>query len=136
MTLNMPGRHNVLNALAAIAVALELGVDISSIQRSLVEFGGIGRRFQATECRLSDGSNIMLVDDYAHHPSEVAATLDAVSEGWPGRRVVLAFQLTAIAGLKNSLKIFPRCCHDRMFCCWVRFLPQVKNRLQGLTVAP
>ncbi|MEJ1366555.1 MAG: UDP-N-acetylmuramate--L-alanine ligase [Candidatus Sedimenticola sp. (ex Thyasira tokunagai)] len=92
VTLNMPGRHNVLNALAAIAVALELGVDVSSIQRSLVEFGGIGRRFQATECRLSDGRNIMLVDDYAHHPSEVAATLDAVNEGWPGRRVVLAFQ--------------------------------------------
>ncbi len=92
MTLNMPGRHNVLNALAAIGVALELGIDVPSIQRSLAGFGGIDRRFQATECRLPDGRNILLVDDYGHHPREVAATLDAVSEGWPGRRVVLAFQ--------------------------------------------
>ncbi|MES9844706.1 MAG: UDP-N-acetylmuramate--L-alanine ligase [Candidatus Sedimenticola sp. PURPLELP] len=92
VTLNMPGRHNVLNALAAIAVARELGVEISAIQRALDGFQGIGRRFQTNECRLPDGREILLVDDYGHHPREVAATLEAVREGWPKRRMVLAFQ--------------------------------------------
>ena len=92
VTLRMPGRHNVQNALAAISVALELGCGIPSIQRALDGFEGIGRRFQAVECRLPDGGNIMLVDDYGHHPRELEATLAAVREGWPGRRLVLAFQ--------------------------------------------
>ncbi len=92
VTLNMPGRHNVLNALAAIAIALELDVKVPEIQQALVGFQGIGRRFQAHQCQLADGREVMLVDDYAHHPREVGATLDAVSDGWPDRRVVLAFQ--------------------------------------------
>ena len=92
VTLRMPGRHNVQNALAAICVALELGCDVSSIQRALAGFEGIGRRFQAVECSLPDGGSIMLVDDYGHHPRELEATLTAVREGWPGRRMVLAFQ--------------------------------------------
>lgn len=92
VTLNMPGRHNVLNALAAIVVAHEVGVDVSAIQRGLERFEGIGRRFNATECRLADGRQFMLVDDYGHHPREVAATLDAVRAGWPDRRLVLVFQ--------------------------------------------
>ena len=92
VTLNMPGRHNVLNATAAIAVALELGVDAASVQKALAEFQGIGRRFQASECTLPDGRKVLLVDDYGHHPREVAATLEAVREGWPGKRLVLAFQ--------------------------------------------
>jgi UDP-N-acetylmuramate--alanine ligase len=92
VTLNMPGRHNVLNALAAIAVALELGVGVTTIQASLAAFAGIGRRFQATTgCRIG-GCDVMLVDDYGHHPREVAATLEAVRTGWPERRLVLAFQ--------------------------------------------
>jgi len=92
ITLNMPGRHNVMNALAAIAIARELGVDIADIQKALKNFQGIGRRFQATECDLSSNRKVMLVDDYGHHPREVGATLIAVREGWPGRRIVLAFQ--------------------------------------------
>jgi UDP-N-acetylmuramate--alanine ligase len=92
ITLNLPGRHNVLNALAAIAIALELNLDRDSIQRSLERFEGIGRRFQTHgDCRI-DGKRVMLVDDYAHHPSEIAATLQAVRDGWPERRLVLAFQ--------------------------------------------
>ena len=90
-TLNLPGRHNVLNALAAIAIARELGVDDVAIQRALEGFQGIGRRFQTTECQLDVGK-VMLVDDYAHHPREVAATLEAAREGWPERRLVLVFQ--------------------------------------------
>jgi len=90
--LNMPGKHNVLNALAAIAVASELGVDDAAIVKSLDEFKGIGRRFQVNgTLELADG-DVLLVDDYAHHPREVKATLDAIREGWPERRIVLAFQ--------------------------------------------
>ena len=92
VTLNMPGRHNVLNALAAIAVAHELGVDIAKIQAALAAFQGIGRRFQARSgCRIGN-CEVMLVDDYGHHPREIAATLEAVRSGWPERRLVLAFQ--------------------------------------------
>ncbi len=89
--LNLPGRHNVLNALAAVAVARELGVADEAIQRGLAGFQGIGRRFNAVECRRPEGE-VMLVDDYAHHPRELAATIAAIREGWPGRRLVLAFQ--------------------------------------------
>lgn len=92
ITLNMPGRHNVLNALAAIVVARELGVGVEDIRQALLSFEGIGRRFNATDCRLPDGREVMLVDDYGHHPREVSATIDAVHDGWPGRRLVLVFQ--------------------------------------------
>ncbi|MEJ2593087.1 MAG: cyanophycin synthetase, partial [Candidatus Thiodiazotropha sp.] len=92
ITLNLPGHHNVLNALAAIAVALELNVDSDSISRALGRFEGIGRRFQTRGDCLVEGKRVMLVDDYAHHPSEIAATLRAVRDGWPERRLVLAFQ--------------------------------------------
>ena len=92
VSLSMPGRHNVLNALAAIAVAHDLGVDVATIQSALSAFQGIGRRFQAhSNCRLGD-CDVMLVDDYGHHPRELAATLEAVRSGWPERRLVLAFQ--------------------------------------------
>ncbi|MEN8213021.1 MAG: UDP-N-acetylmuramate--L-alanine ligase [Pseudomonadota bacterium] len=89
--LNMPGRHNVLNAVAAVAVARELGVDNSAMQRALMNFAGIGRRFQSQDFAWKQG-RVMLVDDYGHHPREVAATIDAVRAGWPGRRLILAFQ--------------------------------------------
>ena len=87
ITLNLPGGHNVLNSLAAVAVARELAVEDEAIQRALENFQGIGRRFQVTEME-----QVMLVDDYAHHPKEVAATLEAVRTGWPARRLVLVFQ--------------------------------------------
>ena len=92
VTLSLPGRHNVLNALAAITVAHELGVSVDSIQSGLAGFEGIGRRFQATTGCQIGGHRVMLVDDYGHHPRELAATLDAVRAGWPGQRLVLAFQ--------------------------------------------
>jgi UDP-N-acetylmuramate--alanine ligase len=91
VTLNMPGRHNVLNALAAICVAQELGVDDAAIRRGLEQFQGIGRRFQVQEVSTAVGQ-ITLVDDYGHHPREVAATLQAARDAWPGRRLVLVFQ--------------------------------------------
>jgi UDP-N-acetylmuramate--alanine ligase len=90
--LNLPGRHNMLNALAAITVGLELGVDEEAIQRALRGFEGIGRRFVVEAVRDDAGRDLILVDDYGHHPREVAATLDAARRGWPGRRLVLVFQ--------------------------------------------
>ena len=92
VTLNLPGRHNVLNALAAIAIAEELGVDDASIQRALTQFAGIGRRFQIYGERTTPQGRVLLVDDYGHHPREVAATLDAIRAGWPDRRLVVVFQ--------------------------------------------
>ncbi len=92
ITLNMPGEHNVLNALAAIAVANEIGVDAESIQQALLKFEGIGRRFQINgEYQVGD-AKVMHIDDYGHHPREVEATIQAIRSGWPDRRLVVAFQ--------------------------------------------
>ena len=91
--LNLPGHHNVLNALAAIAVADELNVADAAILKGLSEFKGVGRRFQRYgEITLSSGGHFTLVDDYGHHPVEMAATLAAVRGAFPKRRLVLAFQ--------------------------------------------
>jgi UDP-N-acetylmuramate--alanine ligase len=91
--LNLPGRHNVQNALAAIAVGTELGVSDAAILKALAEFHGVGRRFQRCgEVALAGGGGFTLVDDYGHHPAEMAATLEAARGAYPGRRIVLAFQ--------------------------------------------
>ncbi len=90
--LNMPGRHNVLNALAAIAVATEDEIAIEPIKKSLYEFQGIGRRFQKLGEFNTPNGDVLLVDDYGHHPSEVAVTIKAVREAYPGKRLVMAFQ--------------------------------------------
>ncbi|MGK0674298.1 MAG: UDP-N-acetylmuramate--L-alanine ligase [Halothiobacillaceae bacterium] len=90
--LNQPGRHNVLNALAAMVVAHELGVDVPVMQRALAGFQGIGRRQQSYGTAWLEGRRIELIDDYGHHPRELAATLEAVRGAWPGRRLVLVFQ--------------------------------------------
>ena len=90
--LNMPGEHNVLNALAAIAIARECGVSNESIQQGLNKFQGIGRRFQINgEVRTASG-DILLIDDYGHHPKELQATIDTIRAQWPTRRLVMAFQ--------------------------------------------
>ena len=91
--LNLPGRHNVLNALAAIAVADELGVADAAILKALAEFHGVGRRFQNYgDVALDGGGSWTLIDDYGHHPAEMAATLEAARGAFQGRRLVLAFQ--------------------------------------------
>jgi UDP-N-acetylmuramate--alanine ligase len=93
VVLNLPGRHNVLNALAAIAVADEVGVPDAAVIKALAEFRGVGRRFQNHgEIALEGGGSFTLIDDYGHHPAEMAATLEAARGAFPGRRVVLAFQ--------------------------------------------
>jgi UDP-N-acetylmuramate--alanine ligase len=90
--LNQPGRHNVLNALAAITVANELNVPEAAIREGLANFAGIGRRFQVNGRLPVTGGDVLLVDDYGHHPRELAATIQAAREGWPQRRLVVAFQ--------------------------------------------
>ena len=92
VTLSVPGHHNILNSLAAIVIATEVGIEDSAIQRALANFQGIDRRLQVVaEMQLSCG-HVTVIDDYGHHPTEIAATLEAVRQGWPGRRIVLAFQ--------------------------------------------
>jgi UDP-N-acetylmuramate--alanine ligase len=96
VVLNLPGRHNVLNALAAIAIAVELNLDDAAVCSALAEFKGVGRRFQ----RYGDvavppahgGGRFTVIDDYGHHPVEMAATIEAARGAFPGRRLVLAFQ--------------------------------------------
>jgi len=91
--LNLPGLHNVRNALAAIAIATELGVSDGAIVKALSEFDGVGRRFQRYgEIPLASGGSFTLIDDYGHHPVEMAATLEAARGAYPNRRLVLAFQ--------------------------------------------
>jgi len=93
VTLNLAGAHNVQNALAAIAVGMELGIPDASIVKALAEFRGVGRRFERHgDIALPGGGAFTLVDDYGHHPSEMAATLAAARGAYPGRRIVLAFQ--------------------------------------------
>ncbi len=93
IVLNLAGEHNVRNALAAIAVAVELGVPDEAVQRALAGFKGVGRRFQRYgEVKSSDGGRFTLIDDYGHHPVEMAATLAAARGAFPGRRLVLSFQ--------------------------------------------
>ena len=91
--LNLPGVHNVLNALAAITVAVEVGAPYPAIVKALAQFHGVGRRFQRYgDLHTAAGARFTLVDDYGHHPVEMAATLAAARGAFPGRRLVLAFQ--------------------------------------------
>ncbi len=92
VTLNLPGKHNVLNALAAIAVADEMGVADEAIVEALSGFQGIARRFQTYSGVRIGEREVMVVDDYGHHPREISATMDAIRAGWPERRLVVAFQ--------------------------------------------
>lgn len=93
IVLNLPGTHNVLNALAAIAIAVELNIPDEAVVKALANFGGVGRRFQRHgEITAKAGGNYTLIEDYGHHPVELAATIDAARGAFPGRRLVLAFQ--------------------------------------------
>ena len=90
--LNHPGHHNVLNALAAIGIAIELGVEPKAIQTALRHFGGVGRRFEVYPDRMIAGHKVTLIDDYGHHPTELNATIDATRAAFADKRIVLLFQ--------------------------------------------
>ncbi|MEC5397754.1 UDP-N-acetylmuramate--L-alanine ligase [Uliginosibacterium sp. H1] len=109
VVLNLPGVHNVQNALAAIAVATELGVSDAAICKALAEFHGVGRRFQRYgEVSLPAGGQFTLIDDYGHHPVEMAATLSAARGAYPGRRLVLAFQPHRYTRTRDCFEDFVR----------------------------
>ena len=92
VSLNLPGVHNVRNALGAIAIAWELGLDLPSIVRSLGSFEGIGRRFAEVGRFMVPNGEVMVVEDYGHHPTELEATITAARSGWPEKRIVTVFQ--------------------------------------------
>ncbi|MCX7227294.1 MAG: UDP-N-acetylmuramate--L-alanine ligase, partial [Burkholderiales bacterium] len=109
VVLNLPGRHNVLNALAAIAVAVELNVPDDAVQQALAKFKGVGRRFQRDgEVSAATGGMFTLVDDYGHHPVEMAATLAAARGAFPGRRLLLAFQPHRFTRTRDCFEDFVR----------------------------
>jgi UDP-N-acetylmuramate--alanine ligase len=107
--LNLPGVHNVLNALAVIAVGREVGASDAAIVKGLAEFTGVGRRFQRYgDIPLAAGGHFTLVDDYGHHPAEMAATLAAARGAFPGRRLVLAFQPHRFTRTRDLFEDFVR----------------------------
>ena len=108
ITVNLPGTHNVLNALAAIAVALELGIDPAAIRRALSLFQGVERRMQLVAQIDTHAGPITLVDDYGHHPTEIIATLEALRQAYPDCRVVLAFQPHRYTRVRDLLDDFGR----------------------------
>ena len=108
VTLNLPGRHNVLNALAAVAVARSLEVDDELIGHALATFQGIGRRFEVRDPVRIGEHRVRLVDDYGHHPREIEATLAAAREAWPDRRLVVAFQPHRFTRTRDLLDDFAR----------------------------
>ncbi len=108
ISFRMPGAHNVLNALACTAVALELDVPFDKIQEGFTQFGGVGRRFTVK----GEKNGIMVVDDYGHHPAEIRATLAAARNGWPERRLVVAFQPHRYSRTKELFNEFVTCFYD------------------------
>jgi UDP-N-acetylmuramate--alanine ligase len=108
VTVNLPGMHNVLNSLAAIAVATDLAIDDAAIQRALERFQGIDRRLQVVGEVRTDAASITVVDDYGHHPTEIAATLDALRQAYAGRRIVLVFQPHRYSRTRDLMDDFAR----------------------------
>jgi UDP-N-acetylmuramate--alanine ligase len=111
VTLNLPGRHNVLNALAAASIGWQLGVDVVAIGRALEKFHGVGRRFNIKgELAFLTSSNVggkaLVVDDYGHHPRELEAVFAAARGGWPDRRLVVAFQPHRYSRTRDHLDEF------------------------------
>ena len=102
--LAVPGIHNVSNALAAIAIGVELDVPVDLIRKALAAFTGVERRFHIR----GESNGVMVVDDYGHHPTEIKATLAAAKQGWPERRLVVLFQRIATRGPETYWRIFPR----------------------------
>jgi UDP-N-acetylmuramate--alanine ligase len=108
LTLNLPGRHNIRNALAALAVGHELGVAPEGMAQTLGQFQGIGRRFQRFGALAAPAGTVELVDDYGHHPTELEATLAAARETWPEARLVVAFQPHRYSRTRDLLEDFAR----------------------------
>ena len=132
VNLNLMGSHNVLNALAAIIVATELGVAREDIKRALSAFQGIGRRCSILgEARLEKGT-VMVIDDYAHHPSEIKATLAAVKGGWPDRRVIVVFQPHRYTRTRGLFDDFCRVLADTDMLFVMEVYPAGESPISGI----
>ena len=128
ITFSMPGAHNVLNALAAIAVAMELNIPFETIREGFASFGGVGRRFQ-----MKGGANgVMVIDDYGHHPTEIRATLAAAKAGWD-RRLVVVFQPHRYSRTKELFEDFVKAFHDADVLILTDIYPAGEAPIEGVT---
>ncbi len=128
ITLKAPGVHNVKNALASIATGLELGIDFKLIKDGLEKYEGVYRRFQ-----LKYNNGIMVIDDYAHHPTEVQATLNAANTGWPDRRVVAVFQPHLYSRTQELYKEFGLSFFDAELMIVTDVYPSREKPIEGIT---
>ena len=131
VTLNMPGIHNVRNALAAMAVARQLGLPDEVIQRALAGFQGVGRRFDVAGDFETSRGTLSLVDDYGHHPSEIQATLRAVKNAWPERRLVLIFQPHRYTRTRDLFEDFARVLSDADVLLMLEVYPANEQPIPG-----
>lgn len=129
--LNLPGKHNVLNALAAIVVATELGVNDKDIMKALSGFQGIGRRCNVLGEIEIDGKKVLVIDDYAHHPSEIDSILDAVHSGWPERRVIAIFQPHRFTRTRDLFEDFCNCLAEMNVLILLDVYPAGEKPLPG-----
>lgn len=129
--LNLAGKHNIQNALAAIAVATEEGVTDSAIQKALSGFAGIGRRFEILGEFETDAGDVILVDDYGHHPTEVAATIDVARNNWPDKRLVMAYQPHRYTRTKDLYEDFVRVLSKVDLLLLLEVYPAGENPIEG-----
>ncbi|MFK8042211.1 UDP-N-acetylmuramate--L-alanine ligase [Congregibacter sp.] len=131
ISLNMPGAHNVLNATAAVAVATDQGIDDQVIQDTLANFGGVGRRFSVYEDVKLGSHLVTLVDDYGHHPTEVAATLASARQAWPERRVVMVYQPHRFTRTRDLYDDFVGVLSDTDFLVLLEVYPAGEETITG-----
>lgn len=129
ITLKAPGEHNVKNALAAVAVGLELDIDFADIKSGLERFQGVFRRFQLK----IDRDEVLVIDDYAHHPTEVQATLEAARKGWSDRRIVAVFQPHLYSRTQELFKEFGQSFFDAEVCVITDVYPSREEPIEGVT---
>jgi UDP-N-acetylmuramate--alanine ligase len=129
VSLKAPGEHNVKNALAAVAVGLELDIDFEQIKSGLERFEGVFRRFQLK----ADRDGVMVIDDYAHHPTEVQATLNAARKGWKDRRIVAVFQPHLYTRTQELFKEFGLSFFDAEVCVITDVYPSREEPIKGVT---
>ena len=129
VTLHAPGLHNVRNALAAVAIGLELDIPFARIQNALATFTGVDRRFQIK----GEVGEVVVIDDYAHHPTEIEATLEAASSGWPNRRVVAVFQPHLYSRTRDLLEEFARAFYDADVLVLTEIYGAREEPIEGVT---
>ena len=129
VTIGVPGEHNVKNALAAITVGLETGVNIEDIAKSLTSFTGVYRRFEVK----GEEHGIIVIDDYAHHPTEVKATLEAIRKGWKDRRVIGVFQPHTFTRTRDFYEDFGKAFFNADLAIITDIYPARERPIQGIT---